>query len=631
MSIAGDRSELRSDLAWAASRLLRNCYRQAEDNDELKHPTLARVIQKVMGADSWRASSNQALIDALRQAIDKLPEEMTGRGPESEPGTVGNSSWRGQPERHFAEILYGFRDGEIRQRFEKRGLHVTQPTYDEHYHSTVLELAGFDPNSDDSTAKRMLRVIREDLADELLKMEQKASRQPLPTSRSAKVGAWHEYVPRPELQAQFREAWDSEAKVIILVGLPGMGKTWLARQLTASSAGESAPRILITSGKPHEPDIQAALLAQQIEIRGPVISDPRAHLALLLSHEDAPHLVVLDNLDSTDELRQLLPNTFRSRLVATSRRRGDTPPEDCEFISVGAMSDEEAAALIALRLPTLSEEDTRSLAEALGNYPLALTHACTLIAKRDLSVAQFTQDLRWDAAGITQRISTQHDADLLTVLQRLVQLLEAEDPKAHALIRYMAFVSIVPVISSDFLRRCLNAEMPTTSYTSFLQALETLESYCLIDHRAVKGFIGESPTIAIHPLTQVMLRQVFRADWKATAQGFGKVFDAYVVERKAYKRRGEESPPEFQQWESLNTMLVYAFRCVERWHLYLELEPTLGSGRDGAGRYVDDYLEDMEFLHDARDSLVERGLLPEAWRDWLWERLIQLIEDFRSV
>lgn len=158
MQGTSDRQMLRNDLRRVAERCPRNYYKQAGDEDEQRHPTLARIIQKVMGADSWRASSNQALIDTLRQAIDKLPDEMTGRQPGTEPGAVGNASWRGQPESYFAEILYGFRDAEIRQRFEERGLHVTQPTYDEHYHSTVLELAGFDPNSDDSTAKRMLRV-----------------------------------------------------------------------------------------------------------------------------------------------------------------------------------------------------------------------------------------------------------------------------------------------------------------------------------------------------------------------------------------------------------------------------------------------------------------------------------------
>lgn len=171
------RLDLEQDLAWAAARPLTKAYLQADGDDAANHPTLARVIRNIVGDERWQARPNLSLIDTLRDAIQQIPETMTGRAQKKQ---FGKSWWKGSPERRMAEIMYGYRNSEVPARFLDGAL--APKCYDKDFLPAALALTGQKPNK--SGARSVTRVIREDIAVALLEMESEAlTRVSSPTSK----------------------------------------------------------------------------------------------------------------------------------------------------------------------------------------------------------------------------------------------------------------------------------------------------------------------------------------------------------------------------------------------------------------------------------------------------------------
>ncbi|MGV9679325.1 hypothetical protein ACWDSJ_28940 [Nocardia sp. NPDC003482] len=160
-----DFGALLRDLTVLMGRPMRNAFRQAGGADEKKiFPTIARLVKSRVGEKRWTSSPSSAVADVILEAITRAPELMTGRQPKTERHTTGNSEWKGMDERKFAEIIYGFRDDTVSREI---GTPIGQLTYKSDYYRYVQQLSELK----DSSVKRMLTVIREDIAYALLDME----------------------------------------------------------------------------------------------------------------------------------------------------------------------------------------------------------------------------------------------------------------------------------------------------------------------------------------------------------------------------------------------------------------------------------------------------------------------------
>lgn len=165
--------QLKGELAKVAARPLRVTFKQPEDEDEReKYPTLAGVVKALVSQQDWRRSPIHQVTHAIRIAISRLPESMSGR-PEGEQigipddEVIGSNMWKGLPERYFAEVLYGERDRDVAARF---GVQNERMSYKHHYRTLVLEIAKLGGPTNDRSARRMLGIIREDLALALLEL-----------------------------------------------------------------------------------------------------------------------------------------------------------------------------------------------------------------------------------------------------------------------------------------------------------------------------------------------------------------------------------------------------------------------------------------------------------------------------
>ena len=178
-------------------------------------------------------------------------------------------------------------------------------------------------------------------------------------------------------------------KLIALVGFPGMGKTSLAQALTAGS-----PFIEFADGKPNVLHVQAALESHGLGQYLVTEQNAPTMLAKLMCIKDGPRFVVLDNFQSTTQLRSIVPPNTAATIVATCRETGDCAPSWCHNILVEVMEPDESVQFAKLLAPSLRDEDAIFLTETLGHYALIIELACGHIRRTGIDVQALCRSLQ---------------------------------------------------------------------------------------------------------------------------------------------------------------------------------------------------------------------------------------------
>jgi hypothetical protein len=434
------------------------------------------------------------------------------------------------------------------------------------------------------------------------------------------------YVPRQALHREFDRLVASGARLVALVGLPGMGKSWLAREF----AGIDSPRIRVEAGSIVSHDLESVLVSYGFT---DIPADSRRGLARLLADERGPHMVILDDLESTAQLHDLLPTATRSTVIATCRRQ-ERVPVGCAVIEVGAMEPAEAALLAQRRLPELNETEAELLAvTTLHRYPLLINHACTLLASRAVTVTQFCDDLTQDATGFAEQVDVGTEGKLYAVLAGLLDLVQERDPLAYDLLRYISSSNLLPFISHDYLWRCMTVgHEPPASATAFAQALTVLRDMSLIELHDASDELAWLPGgyVAMHPYTQLVLQRL-----SSRRPGFRNVMVCFLMVHNYYRDHepslavsdiAEETvqllTPEAREWlyskwlAEINRMIALTVSIMEKaWR-----------NRALGWLIVFDIASFKASLERLREVLNKyRSVLPPGWPEFAWQRMRELI------
>lgn len=215
-------------------------------------------------------------------------------------------------------------------------------------------------------------------------------------------------IPRTGYHRTFDRHVAEQYKCIVLSGLPGIGKSWLADALTMEHApeGETVPIIEYVQGAPTPESVKAALDDCGVK------ADPenvwmqhRRYLSQLLRDKKAPAFIILDNLDDLRGVGQLLPPRSQSIVVITCRVASHLDQRHA-VIPVNWMTDTEATELVKIYLPTLSGEDASLFGTSLYGYPILIRHACTLFACQPMAINEFCKVVQEDIANLADSTET---------------------------------------------------------------------------------------------------------------------------------------------------------------------------------------------------------------------------------
>ena len=202
-----------------------------------------------------------------------------------------------------------------------------------------------------------------------------------------------------EGQDEFFEAVFTNAEPkTVLTGMRGSGKTQLAAAVAAKCEEEGWPLVAWINAASRK-DLVADLyeFALRAGINAPQDVPPetiiRRFLDQLRSADAADRLLVFDNVENLDDLRDLTPEGSGVRVIATTIRHLDWDSLGWLPLTVGIFEREQSITLLCERTGDANRDAANQIAEALGDLPVAVAQAAATAKSGRYSLSSYLERL----------------------------------------------------------------------------------------------------------------------------------------------------------------------------------------------------------------------------------------------
>ncbi|GLJ52673.1 hypothetical protein SUGI_1121070 [Cryptomeria japonica] len=290
---------------------------------------------------------------------------------------------------------------------------------------------------------------------------------------------------------------DPEVQVISVVGMGGLGKTFLLQNVYKVAKSKYDHSIWLSISKSYSLKNLQDDIASHIGINSKSVSEERA-AELIHDHlQGKRSLIVLDDLWTLSSENSLLdklglPADKDCKIVVTTRNRQVASNSNARIYEMQNLSDEESWMLFCIyafpnsagnRAPQHMEEEGRKIVKQCGNLPLAIKTIAASLANTTLT------NWEWKRSQ----------------LERVVTPTGEHDPVMEIL--KLSYDSLPPHLQ------------PCFAYLSFFPEDEEIEAGYLINLWIAEGFIpaGEEQwEMAWHwldQLAQLCMLQVYEADY----------------------------------------------------------------------------------------------------------------------
>jgi len=240
------------------------------------------------------------------------------------------------------------------------------------------------------------------------------------------VVAGERFVERDEHEQLKKVITDPKRDRTVLLGMRGCGKTQLAASLAKQCEDANWNLVAWINAVSHE-SIQSDLveLAKQLQIDTSDLDDQDIIVRRCLRHlwnaPAADRLIVFDNVEDIEDLRDRIPRGTGLRVVATTTsREADWEENGWKGISVGVFSRVKSIKYL-LNVTGSQDRDTAdAIGERLGDLPLAIAQAAATARNEQWTLASYAHCLESSCGEkVIRRIRGHYYSDAVSVALRM--------------------------------------------------------------------------------------------------------------------------------------------------------------------------------------------------------------------
>ena len=252
---------------------------------------------------------------------------------------------------------------------------------------------------------------------------------------------------REEQLARIRQALTGEggrAAIQALHGMGGVGKTQLAIEYAHRHSGDYDVTWWLDSENTALMTQQYANLAAELGALQKGMPQEAIRRAVLNDLHHRPRwLLIFDNAEDPAFLREWIPSG-PGHVIITSRSQGWA--ELAALVPVDVLPRAESVDLLRTRVPSITTAAAETLAEALGDLPLALAQAAAYLAETRMQATGYARLLKDRAATLLSKGKPLTYRDTLSAVTILTyDRLRATDKDAADLAAICAFLAPAPI------------------------------------------------------------------------------------------------------------------------------------------------------------------------------------------
>ncbi|WP_420035521.1 FxSxx-COOH system tetratricopeptide repeat protein [Streptomyces sp. cg28] len=413
-----------------------------------------------------------------------------------------------------------------------------------------------------------------------------------------------------ELREKLVEA-PSGAKIVTLLGMSGIGKTQIAAEYAYRYASEYDVVWWVPAEGRAGLRERLSELAPAFQLGVDATSyGERIRTALEALRRGTPYgkwLIVFDGCDDPDILTDLLPSGAGDVLI-TSRNR-DWASRHTQLVEVPVYTRRESVIFVQRRAVRLNSTEAGQLAEALGDFPLALDQTAGWLANSPMTVSQYVDLLgrRLDSPD-TLTVSEQYPTPFPQSIAILLNNIRDEYPDARALLRLCVFFAPgrVPL---KLLREMPAGDLPE-EYSGLMNdrvrwnaALNRLVQYSIAGLEYSEQPVdagGGMETVQLHNMVYQVVRQyVSEKDTEHLSRAV----------RRVLAQADPGAPAEPRNWPRYAELIPH-----------LEPSGALHSTNPAIQNFVLSCLRYLNYAGEYRTCLALCEKTEENWRDTLGER-----------
>ncbi|GAA1417223.1 FxSxx-COOH system tetratricopeptide repeat protein [Streptomyces thermospinosisporus] len=380
-----------------------------------------------------------------------------------------------------------------------------------------------------------------------------------------------------------------------LQGMGGVGKTQLAVEYVYRHMHEYQIVWWIPAEQPQQIRQSLVELAGRLELDissgEAATAVPAVIEALRIGEPDKNWLLVFDNAETPDVVRDFFPADGPGRILVTSRN--GQWASAARPLEVDVFTREESRALLQLRLPDLDDASADRIAETLGDLPLGVEQAATWLAETGMPADEYLRLFEQHAMELMAGDPPpDYPLSVAAAWNLSLERLQRDHPAALQLLQVCAFFAPEP-ISRPLLTGVRDAPVPPELAYALSDPIRLGRAVRDINRYALARINHSTNTIQLHRLVQRVL--------------INQMPDELKVRMRAAAHRllahGDPTDPS----------------SPEQWQRYGELLPHVLSSRavTSGDRWVRQLvLNEIEYMFYWGDYEGSGDLAREAYETW---------------